>query len=91
MNGKRVFFLGTHDRRETRRMAEKLEDDNVQIKLGYKQPATSADKFKNRSFSEVIAEYIAWGESQGERRAVGPGRVNMRESGGMIFSGGRLG
>ena len=37
MNGKRVFFTGTHDRRETLRMAVNLEDQHLQIRLGYRE------------------------------------------------------
>lgn len=60
MNGQRVFFTGTHDRRETIRMAERLEDEHRQIRLGYREPPKSASKHKARPFAEVKDEYLAW-------------------------------
>ncbi len=65
MNGQRVFFTGTHDRRETLRMGEKLEDEHRQIRLGYREPPRSASKYKARPFAEVKDEYLAWGKTQG--------------------------
>ena len=67
MNGHRVFFTGTHDRRETLRIAERLEDEHRQIRLGYREPPKSASKYKARPFTEVKEEYLAWGKAQGGR------------------------
>ena len=65
MNGQRKFFIGTRDRRETLRMAERLEDEHRQIRLGYREPPKSASKHKARPFAEVKDEYLAWGKAQG--------------------------
>ena len=42
--GKRRFFAGTRSRAETLRMAERLEDDHRQIRLGYRPTPQSATK-----------------------------------------------
>ena len=65
--GKPKFFTGTRNRAETKRMAEKLEDEHRQVRLGYRPAPTSADKHRKRPCSEVMDEYRAWGEAQGGR------------------------
>ena len=67
LNGKQKFFTGTSNRRETLRMAEHLEDEHRQVRLGYREPPKSSDKHKGRSFSEVLEFYLSWGRSQGGR------------------------
>jgi integrase len=63
-HGERVSFLGTRDRKETVHMAEKLEDEETQIRLGFRD---APNKYKARPSSEVVREYLAWGNSQGGR------------------------
>jgi len=63
--GRRIFFTGTHDRKETLRIARKLEDDHRQVKLGYRDPTKSYQKSKSRLYSDVTAEYMEWGRAQG--------------------------
>jgi len=65
--GKRVFSTGTHSREDTRRMADRLEDEHRQIRLGHRPVPKSTDKNKARPFSEVRDEYLAWGRTQGGR------------------------
>ena len=65
--GRRVFFVGTHIQAETRQMAERLEDDHRQIRLGYRLLPKSADKHRATPIQEVIDQYVAWGKSQGGR------------------------
>lgn len=65
--GNRHFFTGTHNRVETLRIAERLEDEHRQIRLGYRPPPSPTNKHRNRPFSEVKDEYLAWGTSQGGR------------------------
>ena len=66
-SGKRRFFFGTRSRTGTLRMAERLEDEHRQVRLGYRPAPTSADKHRGASFSEIADQYLAWGESQGGR------------------------
>jgi len=66
-HGKRQTFTGTRKEGETRRMAERLEDEHRQVKLGYRPAPTNASEHKRRPFVEVAAEYQQWGESQGGR------------------------
>jgi len=65
--GKRRFFTGTRSRAETKRMAERLEDEHRQVRLGYRPAPRSADKHRRRPISEIKDEYLAWGRSQGGR------------------------
>jgi integrase len=65
--GVRHFFTGVSDRGETLRMAQRLEDDHRQVRLGYRPPATSADRHRGRPFVEAVTEYLDWGEAQGGR------------------------
>ena len=65
--GKQKFFTGTHKRAESLRTAQRLEDDHRQVRLGYRPVPKSADKQRGRPFREVVAEYLAWDESQGGR------------------------
>ena len=65
--GKRTYFTGTSNKTETRRMAERFEDEHRQVRLGYRPPPTSAAKHRSRPIQEVFDEYIHWGEAQGGR------------------------
>ena len=65
--GKRTFFTGTRSRAETQRIADRLEDEHLQVRLGYRPAPTSAEKFGKRDFTEVRDEYLSWGEAQGGR------------------------
>jgi len=66
-NGKRKFFTGTHSKSDTQRMAERLEDEHRQVRLGYRPAPKSSDKHRARPFGEVAAEYSGWGTAQGGR------------------------
>jgi hypothetical protein len=65
--GKRRFFTGTRAKAETLRIAQRLEDEHRQVRLGYRPAVQSADMHRHRPFTEVKDEYLAWGESQGGR------------------------
>lgn len=65
--GKRRFFVGTHKQAETRRMAERLEDENRQIRLGYRPVPKSAARHAKRAMKDVASEYLDWGKAQGGR------------------------
>jgi len=65
--GKQRFFMGTTSKVETLRMAERLEDEQRQIRLGYRPAPRSAEKHRNRAFEEVVGEYLGWGAAQGGR------------------------
>lgn len=63
----RKFFTGTHDRRETLRIAQRLEDEQHQINLNYRPAPKVSEKHQNRPLAGVTDEYLAWGESRGGR------------------------
>ena len=65
--GERKFFTGTGSKKETERLARRLEDEHRQIRLGYVPEPDLADRYRNRDVGEVIDEYLAWGKSQGGR------------------------
>ena len=61
--GKQTFFEGTRSKAETLRIAQRLEDESRQVRLGYASLRTTSE----RSFAETKDEYFAWGMSQGGR------------------------
>jgi integrase/recombinase XerD len=78
-DGKRKWFLGTHSRRDTIKMAEKLEDEAREVHLGYRPPATAAARHRSRPFMEVVEEHIAWGRTFGRRgKPWGETRANRK-------------
>jgi integrase len=76
--GKRRYFSGTRDRAETLRMAQRLEDDHRQVRLGYRPAPTSADRFSQRQFAEARDEYLGWGRAQGGRGGRGWSVIHSR-------------
>ena len=74
--GKRKFFTGTQRRTETLKIAQRLEDEHKQIRLGYRPAPKSAQKHRNKPFEETAAEYVAWGRMQGGRRGGPWGKVH---------------
>jgi integrase len=68
MDGQRKFFVGTRSRPETFRMAQRLEDEHRQIRLGYRPLPAPSDRHRTRPLAEVVQEYLAWGQLQGGRR-----------------------
>jgi hypothetical protein len=56
--GTRKFFHGTRNRTETLRMAQRLEDEHRQIRLGYRPTQKSTDKYRIYTFIEMKDEYI---------------------------------
>jgi len=82
MKGRQKFFAGTRSKSETLRIAERLEDEHRQIRLGYRPVPSSAEKHAKRSIGEVIDEFLAWGQAQGGigGRPWGTGHARMREA-----------
>ena len=63
--GKRQWKTGTASKAKTLTMAQRLEDEHRQIRLGYRPPPRrAARKFP---FDEIKTEYLDWGGSQGGR------------------------
>jgi integrase len=65
MDGRSKFFVGTRSRSETLRMAQRFEDEDRQIRLGYRPPPRPSDRHQTRPVADVIQEYLAWGQLQG--------------------------
>ena len=76
--GKRTFFVGGHNRSETHRMAQRLEDDHLQIRLGYRPLPDIVNNQQQRSAGEVMDEYLAWGEARGGRDGRPWGKTHLR-------------
>lgn len=66
-SGKQVWFTGTKNRAETKRIAERMEEEQRKIRLGHKEAPTSAAKNRKAAVSQIVKDYLAWGESQGGR------------------------
>lgn len=77
--GRRVFFTGTRSKSRTRQIAERLEDEHRQIRLGYRPPPTATMKNSKLAFSEVADEYLAWGNAQGGLHGRPWGKTHARE------------
>ena len=60
LHGKRKFFTGTHNRKETLRMAERLEDDHLQYAVGYRPLPTPTQANRHESIQAVKQEYLEW-------------------------------
>jgi integrase len=61
--GKQKFFEGTRSRAETMRVAQRLEGEHRQMRLGYIPLKTR----RHKTFAEAKTEYLAWGKAQGGR------------------------
>ena len=65
--GKRRYFTAL-TRTEAKREAKRLDAEHRLIRQGIRPVPTSTDKHRVTPLSEVIEEYLAWGESQGGRQ-----------------------
>jgi len=67
--GKREWRTGTEDPDRTQRIADAIEGQQKEIReqvaLGLRKPPTSAEIAKPRPISEIVDEYLVWGEAQG--------------------------
>jgi len=76
---KRKFFWGYTSKVKTRQLAEHLEDEHRQIRLGYRPVPKSEAGIKNRSFREAADEYLEWGNTQGGLRGKPWGKTHAKE------------
>ena len=76
--GKQKTFTGSKSKADTLRMAQGIESQHRQVRLGYRPVPASAAKHAARPFAEVAAEYQAWGESQGGRGKRPWGKTHAR-------------
>ena len=65
--GKRTWFAGSARKKETLEIAQRLEDEHKQIRLGYRPVPSSAYKHVHKPFLETVKEYMTWGKLQGGR------------------------
>jgi integrase len=80
--GRQIRFTGTTNAKETKRMADALEDKHRRIRVGDMPPPKSWDQAEARDIAETVGEYLAWGNAQGGRggRPWGQGHARMRQS-----------
>jgi len=80
--GQRRIKTGYPTKTETMKLALRVQAQEDEIRNGYRPPPRSADKHATRPFSEVVDEYLIWGESQGGRggRPWAKGHARMRQS-----------
>ena len=62
-DGNQQHFTGTRSYAETKRIAQRLEDEHRQIRLGYMPRSLLVQ----RRFADAKADYLAWGTTQGGR------------------------
>ncbi len=63
--GKRKSQTGYPSKKQTERLAAKVEREHEEIRKGYRPPPKSYARHHRRPFSEIKGIYISWGESQG--------------------------
>ncbi len=80
--GKRRVQTGTTDKKETEKLAARIEAEADAIRKGWKDPPRQSDKARTRPFSEVKEEYLSWGAASGGRRGFGwsEGHLRMRKT-----------
>jgi len=61
--GKRTTASGTTSRKETEKLAARVQADQESIKKGWKAPPKKSDA--PRSFDDIVSEYLDWGKTQG--------------------------
>jgi integrase len=78
--GKRRSATGSEDKRETEKLAARVQAREDEIRRGFRPPPKSADKAATRPFREVAAEYCENGELHGGRggRPWGPEHARKR-------------
>jgi hypothetical protein len=65
--GKRRTGTGYESKVESEKLANFIQAQQDEIRKGYRPVPKSSDKHAKRPFSEVVNEYLAWGNSQGGR------------------------
>lgn len=66
-DGTRKTGTGFPSKIETEKLAFKVEAEHDEIRKGYREPPSKAQKFKNENLRKIADEYFAWGKSQGGR------------------------
>ncbi|MCZ7645688.1 MAG: tyrosine-type recombinase/integrase [Planctomycetota bacterium] len=64
---RRKFFTGTKDKKETLRIAMRLEDEQHLIRLNPRLAPSPFDKYKSEKFVKIAGHYLAWGNAKGGR------------------------
>ena len=83
-------FLTASKKKEALQIAQRLEDEHRQVRLGYRPLPSTAEKHRTRPFAEATEEYLALGEAR-EGVAVGHGRRGTLTSAVSIWTGGEAG
>ncbi len=66
--GNRRIMTGHASRSETEKLAASIQQKEDDIRRGYRPAPTSADQHTTRPITEVMGEYLQWGNSQGGLR-----------------------
>ena len=80
--GRRRTASGSSSRAETAALANRVQAGQDEIRRGFRPAPRSSDKARTISITDVIGEYLAWGNSQGGRggRPWSRGHSNMRKA-----------
>lgn len=77
--GDQKFFTGTKLKSKTRKIAEKLESENREIRLGFRPIPHPAMKRRNKPFRKLADDYLEWGKAQGGRNGRAWGKTHAKE------------
>ena len=76
--GKRRSVTGFKSKKESERLAAKIEAEQAAIRKGLMPPPKTWLKEKGKSFAETVDEYFDWGNANGGRRGKGWGEEHAR-------------
>ena len=76
--GRRVWFKGAKNRRDTKELARKLEAEHGEVRRGLREPHHLSIRYRNKSFADARLEYLKWGASHGGRNNLPWGAVHAR-------------
>jgi len=65
--GRRRTGTGSLSKRDTEKLAVRIEVEHDEIRRGFRPPPHKSFKHKLRPFAELAQEFIEWGEAQGGR------------------------
>ena len=63
--GRCITKTGYASKRETEQLAARIEQEQRDIRKGYREPPKNYTKYAGRALADFVAEYLAWGKSGG--------------------------
>jgi integrase len=79
--GKRKSQTGYPSKKQTERLAAKVEREHEEIRKGYRPPPKSYARHHRTPFEEMKKKYLAWGETRGGKGGLGWSTQHHRTKG----------